>query len=446
MKITKIRIDNFLGIATFVADDLGKWNMITGANGVGKSTILKAIREALESSGTKHQLVKVGADKGEIHLTFDDGMVVERKMTAGSNQVKVTTNSQPVKQPQTFLDKLIGPHQMNPVDFMKGNAKQRRETILKALPVSLSFDRLMGVVMDFMHESDVHISMASVNVDKHAFVALAQAKKAVFDTRAKINQDITRLSKSIEQDERDIPVNFDVDTDTAFDVVAATEQLVIMERQFSDFQNLLQQRESNRKFRGDILQDIVKLKDRMAEAENDLENAEDDQANIEKEVEAFTMPETEKLRAKIKQHTENEELRNRVADIKRRRKELDGLKPDAARLDGLHKHLDIDLPKKLIDEADLIIPQLELDGDNIKFGGVEIDNLATSEQMQLALKIAKVHAGKVKVICVDRFESLDPDARRVLFNTSAIDEFEYFVTEVTAGDLALSCTEHLDGE
>lgn len=435
MKITKILIDNYLGITSFVCDDLGKWNQITGANGVGKSTILKAIREALESSGTKHQLVKTGADKGEIHLTFDDGMVVQRKMTAGSNQVTVTTNSQPVKQPQTFLDKLIGAHQMNPVDFMKGNAKQRRETILKALPVSLNFDRLMGDVMKFMRESNVVISFTSVDCDKHAFVALAQAKKIVFDTRAEINRDITRMGKAIEQDEREIPTNFNQDTDTNFNVVSATEDLVSMEGQISDFQNLLREREENKTFRADISEQIEKAAKRLGEVENDLTNAEDDQVRIDKTVEAFIAPDPGKLRAMIKAHTDNEELRNRVADIKRRRKELDEMKPDAARLDGLHKHLDIDLPKKLIDEADLIIPQLELDGDNIKFGGVELDNLATSEQMKLALEIAKVHAGQIKVICIDRFESLDPNARKVLYETSGDDEFEYFVTEVTAGDL-----------
>ncbi len=437
MKITKIRIDNFLGLASFVADDLKDWNLITGANGVGKSTILKAIREALESSGVKHQLVKAGADKGEIHLTFDDGMTVERKITAGSNTVKVLTNSQPVQKPQTFLNALMGPHQMNPVDFMQGNLKTRREAILKALPVTLTFDDLAVHVMNFMRNSLVTFDFRSVNFDKHAFEALAQAKKVVFDTRAEINRDITRLKKSIEQDRQDIPTNFNLETDTGFDVVAASDNLAAMvtanQEQVARIEKLdeVKARLVNADFviakKQKELDEVNMLKTNLTIQRDQICETIARDNGLERDVDG--------VRAQIQEHTDNEELRNRVKDIERREVEMKQLEPDAARLDGLHKHLDIELPKQLIAEGDLTIPSLELDGDNIKFGGVELDNLATSEQMELALEIAKVRCGRMKVICVDRFESLDPDARKVLYQTSGDDDFEYFVTEVTAGDL-----------
>lgn len=443
MKITKIRIDNFLGIASFVCDDLGKWNLITGANGVGKSTILKAIREALESSGTKHQLVRVGADKGEVHLTFDNGMTVDRNLSAGANSVTVLTNDQPVKKPQTFLDSLLGPYQMNPVDFMDGNAKQRRATILKALPVTLTHNELMVELLKF-DLADVDMSFAAIDFNQHAFVVLSKAKKIIFDTRATVNRDITRMTKAVEQDQLEIPPNFNQETVTEFDVVAASENLAAMVTANQEQSVRIDKLDEMKARIGNAntaivgkqkeLDDFKALKTNLTIQRDQICEAIATDNGIERDVDG--------VREQIKEHTDNEELRNRVSDIKRRKEEIEELRPQFARLDGLHKRFDNELPKELIQRADLPIPGLELDGDKIKFNGVELDNLSTSEQIKLALEIAKVHAGDIPVICVDRFESLDPDARKTLEQISADDNFEYFVAEVTAGDLMLQS----DGE
>ena len=51
------------------------------------------------------------------------------------------------------------------------------------------------------------------------------------------------------------------------------------------------------------------------------------------------------------------------------------------------------------------------------------------------------HHGGVKVVCIDRFESLDPQSREEFIKLVEKDKvFEYFITQVTSGPLNMEVT------
>lgn len=77
----------------------------------------------------------------------------------------------------------------------------------------------------------------------------------------------------------------------------------------------------------------------------------------------------------------------------------------------------------------------------ITIDGLPITNLSTSRQIKLALDIARATAGPLKMICVDRFESLDDEQREIFFKEVEGDGFQYFITEVTGGDLQVDVKE-----
>lgn len=66
-----------------------------------------------------------------------------------------------------------------------------------------------------------------------------------------------------------------------------------------------------------------------------------------------------------------------------------------------------------------------------------IENLSTSRQIKLALDIAKATSGPLHLICVDRFESLDDEQKRIFFEEAEKDDYQYFITEVTDGELKM---------
>jgi DNA repair exonuclease SbcCD ATPase subunit len=91
------------------------------------------------------------------------------------------------------------------------------------------------------------------------------------------------------------------------------------------------------------------------------------------------------------------------------------------------------LPQHLLKTAKMPIDGISVDEKGlIRINGTLIDGLSDGEKLELAFKIAKAQAGDLKVICLDRFESLKSDQKQVL-ESAMNDEYQYFITEHTDG-------------
>lgn len=87
------------------------------------------------------------------------------------------------------------------------------------------------------------------------------------------------------------------------------------------------------------------------------------------------------------------------------------------------------MPQQLLKTAQMPIHGISVDEKGlIRINGTLIDGLSDGEKLTLAMKIAKAQAGTLKVICLDRFESLNPEAQEELLNEISEDEFQYFIT------------------
>ena len=78
----------------------------------------------------------------------------------------------------------------------------------------------------------------------------------------------------------------------------------------------------------------------------------------------------------------------------------------------------------------------------VLFEGQTLKQHNTAKQITTCINIAKAYAKDtpLKLICVDRIESLDEDAREEFFRQiEADDEYQYFVTLVTKGDMKVEC-------
>ena len=94
------------------------------------------------------------------------------------------------------------------------------------------------------------------------------------------------------------------------------------------------------------------------------------------------------------------------------------------------------LPVELLKTTTLPVQGLGInDQMQITIDGLPIANLSTSQEIRLALDIARATAGPLKLICVDRFESLDSDRRQIFLSEIKEDDYQYFITLVTQGDL-----------
>lgn len=96
-------------------------------------------------------------------------------------------------------------------------------------------------------------------------------------------------------------------------------------------------------------------------------------------------------------------------------------------------------PAELLQEIELPVAGLGIDDKmQITVNGLPIRNLSTSQQIKLALDVARATAGTLKLICVDRWESLDPEQRKLFLQEIEGDGFQYFISQVTEGDLKIT--------
>ena len=96
------------------------------------------------------------------------------------------------------------------------------------------------------------------------------------------------------------------------------------------------------------------------------------------------------------------------------------------------------LPQELLKSAQMPIDGISVDERGlIRINNTLIDGLSDGEKFELAMKIAKAQAGELKIICLDKFESLNPAAQRELLDLIAEDEYQYFITSTDADEFQI---------
>lgn len=111
---------------------------------------------------------------------------------------------------------------------------------------------------------------------------------------------------------------------------------------------------------------------------------------------------------------------------------------DAKKFDG-YVELARKKPAELLKGIKLPVKGLGINKDmQITIDKLPIKNLSTSRQIKLALDIARATSGPLHLICVDRFESLDNEQKNIFMIEAEKDDYQYFITEVTDGDLEVN--------
>jgi len=451
MKIIKLKISDYLGIQSVNLTKTGKINRISGANGIGKSAILKAIQEAFKSSGNKPELIRNGAKKAEILIELTGNIDVQRTITASTNTVKVVDNGVPLDKPTAFLKKIIGPYSFNPIAFFLGSQKERRTMLLSIMPMKLYLEDIEETIGE---ETAELLSLHKVDFSKHGLEVLDEVKSKIYEARHEQGLSVTRLTKAIEQDRRDMPESFDVEKWESFDSAKVRKQYESALKECSDHRARESELESMRKESTILAEQIEQKKEQIkrlqaeiAEMDSRREEIIKDGRKLKDELSKVQLPDPGTYEIQLNEYESHRKLVFRLDEIKKKENELTGEKERHESLDAAYKTVANELPKKLLEESELPITGLKIEGDIITVNEVPLEQLSTSEQMIAGVNIARAVSGDLKVICLDRIESLDQDAREAFIKaaTSAEDEFEYFITEVTRGDMKIEKVDAPEG-
>jgi exonuclease SbcC len=433
MKILKLKIFNYLGITNFAVDKLGQLNRITGDNGLGKSSVVKAIREAFSSSGVDPELINIKGEKAEIIVRLDNDIEIFRTITQASNTAKVVVKGEPVGKSQTFLNSLLGPINFDPTAFFLLKDGPRVNLLLSAMPFRITADEIRELI-DWTKElwNNSFFAESDIDYSKHGLIVLSNLQKIVYDRRHEVNLDLTRKKKAIEQDKKDLGETPKADTFKGFDLDKAVEELSKQREHNNSLANDKHTLESLRE------QDAAK-QDEIERLEKQLKRAKAEKAEIVEKGKALVASikdrgiyDTKALQDQISEYNRLQEVLIALKNIDKRQEELEEDIELHRGLDDLHKLLVNEVPKALLSKMELPVEGLEIKGDQIFINGININKMAASEQIDFAFEIATALAGELKLICMDGFESVVGNNRKKIIakaEEKAKQGYQFFIAE-----------------
>lgn len=480
MKINKITGSNFLILKEVELEPDSKLNVLAGSNRSGKTSFLKMVQAGLLGT-TDPNVIKVGANKAEIMIDMD-GIKVQRVITAKGQRVKVTNTEGDIKaNPQKFLNSLLGNFSFDPLAFIQMQKPERKKYLMELFNPKVKEEQLTDII-----EPEL-MDRIRGNFDKVDGLTILKNLEDLYYTRR------TDINKSLKQKEgayqEAIPEGYN--PDEAFDdkaVMNLTIQLQTIEKVRDDAKNIEVQNENTVKARSRIENKIAEFNGILAEVneeaigkipeceeaiasyeeeirilqeslahvrtthevalqhlsvKNDALKAIEEQTKSLDDFPLLPVPDITgiegqvvELDAAILEAKHKEALRDKYLKAQGIKAEVDTLVAQSKRLTNIIDKLRKDIPAQIIKDAQIPIPDLRIDGDNIMIGERSLDNMSTSEQITVALQMVRElnKNAKLKVLFLDRAESLDDETFEEFKKQIEPDDFCYFLTFVQHGN------------
>lgn len=437
MKIDKIRISNVLGIE-HLEFDAGRFNAIEGRNGSGKTTVLEAIRSVIEG-GSDATLLRHGQEKGEVVLLLDDGVEI-RKRVGGTASVTVEKDGVRSPSPQSVIKALTDSISVNPVAFLQmgstaAGKKQRVNVLLEAMPISVSQERLTEIAGEAVKVADP---------DRPGLEQIEAIYKAIYDDRTYTNRaakekegTINQLSATLPEEDAAAPSGnlaeleaklLEVDQDKDAEVERITKKLDEYRQQHGERMTALRAELA-------AIQEKIAGEERwMVETAGKAGNSRSAALTKHAETRAPIVAQINSLRDGASAAARAVQTRE---TIKGMREEVRALESDSERQSKALEALTAYKSELL---ASLPIPGLEVKEGEIYRSGVAFDRLNKAQQVEIAVEIAKLRAGKLGIICVDELESLDAEHLEHFKEAALKADVQLFVTRVADHDLTVNST------
>jgi hypothetical protein len=484
MKIVKFKMSNFMSVteAELVP---GKINQFVGANNQGKTTWLTGLETTLKGS-TDGSLVKNGADFTELVIELADGTIVKRRIKADGKQTLTVQNGmmKPAA-PQAFLEAMFDYSAFNPLELL--DPKKRNDAILNSIDLKVDADTLsksLNIPVDKLPE---------LSFDKHGLKVVEEARDYYFKRRAEANKDAATKKARWETYKKELPNELATAPDKE-KIQAAIEyadaQIAACDANIEKIKNIGLENEKAQQTvdkyiaaAAEIQEDVDKLFEKLT-ASNQTYNEKhkeilerhrkelidfDIESNIEiadlKQKLASESARVDQSKIFIEQAKEQvletlpsdeefvqaKEAANKV--IAELRVELEACKTYEAQKKSFELVADLEkdyleaiafadeltaqvealagpIKRGLMENAEMPIKGLTFSNGTFLVDDVPVDHLSSSKALRLAVGVARKHAKKTKLICIDGAELLDEESWAEFVKETKDDGFTYFVTKV----------------
>ena len=466
MKTTKIKIRNLFGISETELD--GKSIEITGTNGVGKTSVIDAVRYALTNSSNKDYILKKGENEGEILIETDTGLYINRKKRSGQADYKsVKENGKEINSPESFLQKLFTPLQIDPVAFTQMTKNEQNRVILDLIEFDWDLnwikEKFGEIPENINYEQNILQVLSDIQLEKGDY----------FQRRQNINRDMRNKLAFIEDLAKDIPENYDADYWENYDLSGAYKKLaeinaengkITRAKTFLDGYNgkmrgieaekeiaISQEEKTINDERTSLLSGIERMKAEIRASEEKLGGLEtkladkkaliesrfsesvaklDADTRIANEYAAKTVVDTTDLEDEI---NEADAMKSHISDYRRivqLRSETDELKKQS---DSLTAKIELarTLPGEILQTATIPVEGLTVKDGIPLINGLPVSNLSEGEQLDLCVDVALSKPNSLQIILIDGAEKLSDENRKRLYEKCAGKGLQFIAARTT---------------
>lgn len=469
MNTTKIQIRNLFGIKEYTQD--GSSVELSGKNGVGKTSVIDAIRFALTNKSERDYIVRKGETEGEILIETDTGLRINRKVRTDKADYKsIKQNGVEVGSPEAFLRDIFTPLQLNPVEFMSMDKKKQNAIILDM--IEYSWD--MNTIKEWFGEIPSWVSY-----DQNILQVLndIQSEKGeYFMHRQDVNRDIRNKRAFIEEIAAGIPEGYSVEkweTASTSEIYHKIEEIRSNNQKIEKAQLLKDARDSKvRSFEADkeisksaldaefdnrshqIDRDILKLEEQIKTLKTEqkgLEGKKQDKleiieqtykANVAKydaEVADYAQYlDTEKKDVSELVHEAEymEEMKGHINEYKRMvdlQKEVEELTEETNELTRKIEKART-LPGEILQNCTIPIEGLTVEKGIPLINGLPVSNLSEGEKLDLCINVSIQKPNGLDIILIDGAEKLASGLREKLYQKCKEKGLQMIATRTTDSD------------
>ncbi len=466
MKTTKITIKNLFGISEQQLD--GKSVELTGANGVGKTSVIDAIRYALTNQSDRDYIIKNGESEGEIIIETDTGLHIGRKKRSGQSDYKsIKENGRDVHAPESFLRQLFTQLQINPVEFVSLPKQEQNRIILDL--IEFPWD------LNWIREQFGEIP-SGVNYEQNILQVLNDIQSEdgdYFRERQDINRDIRNKRAFVADIAKDIPAHFDAGKWEAFDLGAVyakitdaqkTNSLIDRAKIFRDsYENKIRgyeadkeielsaEREKLQSEKERLLTDIERMKANITASQARLEALDmiyaDKAALVESrlrekiakldgdmktaaEVLGKMRIDTSEWEAEVRTAEEMKRHLNEYNRMKTMEQEISVLRQQSDELTRKIEHART-LPGTILETATIPIEGFSVENGIPLINGLPVSNLSEGEKLSLCVDVALSKPNGLQIILLDGAEKLSEDNRNRLYAKCKEKGLQFIATRTT---------------
>jgi energy-coupling factor transporter ATP-binding protein EcfA2 len=432
VRVARIRIQNVMGIEELEIQP-GAVTVLTGKNASGKTSVLEAIRSAV-NGGHDASLIRNGAEKAEVVLVLDDGTELRKRITTAGS---VLTVKHPelgnISKGQTWINGLSDALAFNPVEFLTCDDARRVQYVLDTAQLTLDTDAFKAAVGGLLR--------GPMDTSGHPLRVIEQARKQLYDERTGRNAvardskvTVQQLRASIPADMAD-PAVLQAQAD-ALDSRQAEVDLLIEAAEREVWESVKARVHSRME---ELDAGIAELEQKLAQLRSERAtlraNAESEQLNAARAAVPELRAERSDLARQIAATAQALDAAERVADsvantramIETHQKKADAAASHAAKLTDAIGRLD-SLRDSVMEQSP--IKGLDIRDGQLFWGDVPWPRVNHAQRVKIAMQLAKHRAKDLPLACVDGLEALDAETFDAFVKAAPKSGLQFIVTRV----------------